>query len=614
MSAIGGFFRGVWRGLDGLRRVLHLVLLLLIFGFIIGAMSSSVPSLPASAALFIQPYGQIVEQRSGDPITIAFNEARGQGEAQTLLWDLLDSIRAATDDKRVRAIVLQLDYFSGAGQPTLEEVVAAMGEFRASGKKIVAYGTAFTQAQYYLAAHADEIYLDPTGEVLIEGYERYRMYYKGLLDKLAVDVHLFRVGEYKSAAEDMVRTDMSSQDRLETQAYLSALWTSYKAAIAKARGVEPEVIEQYANGYIDALRSNAGDAAQVALEAGLVTALKTEDEVTQRVIELTGADDEGSRYPVIEFDDYVNVQQAAQKLHGSGAGRVGVVVASGEILDGEQPPGTVGGLTAAALLREARDDDDIAAIVLRVNSPGGSVLASEQIYREVAAMRAAGKPVVVSMGDVAASGGYYIAAPANEIFASPNTVTGSIGIFAALPTIDRTLNKIGVTVDGVGTTQLSGKLRLDRSLDPALRDYVQLTIERGYELFLAHVAAGRGKTRDAVHTVAQGRVWIGTAAKEHGLVDKLGGYGDAVKAAAKLAKLAEGYGVQRLEPDLTWAEQLMLQLRVSGARLSGIVLGPAVNSVQAQLEPLAALRDEYTRLQRLTATTRPLAYCLCQVQ
>jgi protease IV len=614
MSAIGGFFRGVWRGLDGLRRVLHLILLLLIFGFVIGAMSSSVPSLPASAALFIQPYGQIVEQRSGDPITIAFNEARGQGEAQTMLWDLLDAIRAAAHDKRVRAIVLQLDYFSGAGQPTLEEVVAAMSEFRASGKKIVAYSTAFTQAQYYLAAHADEIYLDPTGEVLIEGYERYRMYYKGLLDKLAVDVHLFRVGEYKTAAEDMVRTDMSSQDRLETQAYLSALWTSYKAAIAKARGLEPEVIEQYTNGYIDALRSNAGDAAQVALEAGLVTALKTEDEVTQRVIELAGADDEGSRYPIIEFEDYVRVQHAAQQLRGAGAGRVGVVVASGEIMDGEQPPGTVGGLTAAALLREARDDDDIAAIVLRVNSPGGSVLASEQIYREVAAIRAAGKPVVVSMGDVAASGGYYVAAPANEIFASPNTVTGSIGIFAALPTIDRTLNKIGVTVDGVGTTELSGKLRVDRPLDPALRDYVQLTIERGYELFLAHVAAGRGKTRDAVDAVAQGRVWIGTAAKEHGLVDKLGGYGDAVGAAAKLGKLAEGYGVQRLEPDLSWAEQLMLQLRVSGARLSGMVLGPAVNSVQAQFAPLAALRDEYTRLQRLTATPRPLAYCLCQVQ
>jgi protease IV len=614
MSAIGGFFRGVWRGLDGLRRILHLILLLLIFGFFIGALGSSVPNLPGHAALFIQPNGRIVEQRSGDPITIAFNEARGQGEAQTLLWDLLDAIRAAAHDKRVRAIVLQLDYFAGSGQPTLEEVVAAMREFRASGKKIVAYGTSFTQAQYYLAAHADEIYLDPTGEVLIEGYERYRMYYKGLLDKLAVDVHLFRVGEYKSAAEDMVRTDMSSQDRVETQAYLNALWASYKAAIAKARGLEPEVIEQYTNGYIDALRSNAGDAAQIALEAGLVTALKTEDEVTQRVIELAGADDEGSGYPAIEFEDYVRVQHAEQKLHPVGAGRVGVVVASGEIRDGDQPPGIVGGLTAAALLRDARDDDDIAAIVLRVNSPGGSVLASEQIYREVAAIRKAGKPVVVSMGDVAASGGYYVAAPANEIIASPNTVTGSIGIFAALPTFDRTMNKIGVTLDGVGTTALSGKLRLDRPLDPALRDYVQLTLERGYELFLAHVAAGRGKSRDAVNAVAQGRVWIGTAAKEHGLVDKLGGYGDAVAAAAKLAKLAEGYHVQRMEPELSWAEQLMLQLRVSGARLSGLVLGPAVNSVQAQLEPFAALREEYSRLQRLTATTRPLAYCLCRVE
>ncbi|MEO6184725.1 MAG: signal peptide peptidase SppA [Steroidobacteraceae bacterium] len=615
MSAIGGFFKGVWRGLDGLRRILHLVLLLLIFGFIIGALRGNVPSLPAHGALYIQPYGDIVEQRSGDPLEIAFNEARGQAQSQTLLWDLTESIRAAAKDKRVSAIVLHLDYLTGGGQPTMEELVAAMREFRAAGKKIVAYGTSFSQTQYYVAANADEIYLDPVGEVLIEGYDRYRMYYKGLLDKLAVDVHLFRVGQYKSAAEDLVRTDMSAQDRLESQAYLNALWASYKTAVSKARGLAPDVIEQYANGYIDALRSNGGDAARVALEAGLVTGLKTDSEVTARVIQLVGADaKEENRYPAIEFEDYVRVHQAERRLHGSDGARVAVVIASGEIMDGDQPPGTVGGLTTAALLRDARDDEDIAAVVLRVNSPGGSVLASEQIYREVAAIRAAGKPVVVSMGDLAASGGYYVAAPANEIIASAATITGSIGIFAAVPTIDRTLGKLGVSVDGVGTTALSGKLRVDRPLDPALRDYVQLSIERGYELFLAHVAAGRGKTRDAVNEIAQGRVWIGSDAKEIGLVDRLGGYDDAVKSAARLAKLPEGYDVQRLEPDLSWAEQLAMRFRVSGARLAAMLTGPALNSVQTTLAPLAGMQKEYARIQRLTAATRPLAYCFCSAE
>jgi protease-4 len=550
----------VWRGLDGLRRVLHLILLLLIFGIIIGALRGSVPRLPSNAVLYIAPQGEIVEQLASDPIRRAFDEASGQGQHQTLLWDLTESITAAATDTRVKAILLQLDDMDSAGQPTLEEVAAALRTFRATGKKVVAQGTNFNQAQYYLAAQADEIYLDPTGEVLIEGYERYRTYVKGLLDKLYVDMHLFRVGKYKSGAEDLVRTDMSPEDRVETTVYLDALWKGWQAAVTSARKLPADAISQYANGYIGALRQNNGDTAAVAMGAGLVTALKSEDEVTQRMIELVGSDADEEDYPVIELGDYVRVHAAEKKLHKGAAGRVGVVVASGEILDGDQPPGTVGGFTASQLLRDARKNEDIAAVVLRVDSPGGSVQASEEIYREVAALKAEGKPVVISMGDLAASGGYYIAAPADRIFASPMTITGSIGIYAALPTLDRTLGKIGVTVDGVGTTALSGKLRLDRPMDPALRDYIQLSIEHGYETFLAHVAAGRGKTRDEVNEMGQGRVWIGNDAKQLGLVDSLGGYDDAVKAAAQLAKLPAGYAVERIEPDLTWAEELALQL------------------------------------------------------
>ena len=597
-----------------LRRTLHLVLLLLIFGFIIGALRGSLPIIPAKAALVIQPVGEIVEQRSGDPLQIAFNEARGERQTETLLWDLTESIRAAAKDSRIPAIVLQLDEFTGAGQPTLEEVAASLREFRATGKKIIAHGSSFSQSQYYLAAQADEIYLDPLGEVLLEGYERYRMYYKGLLDKLAVDVHLFRVGEFKSAAEDLVRTGMSDEDRLEARVYLEALWTSYKATVGKARDLSPEVIDQYANGYIDALRTNSGDAARVALEAGLVTGIKTADEVTTRVQELVGEDESGGGYPAIDLGDYTRIHAAEQQLRRGAKGRVGVVVASGEILDGRQPSGVIGGITTADLLREARDDDDIAAVVLRIDSPGGSIFASEQIYREVAAIKAAGKPVVVSMGDLAASGGYYVAAPADEIFASATTITGSIGIYSVLPTLDRTLGKFGVTVDGVGTTALSGKLRLDRPLDPLLKDYLQLNIERGYELFVGHVAAGRNKTRDQVDALGRGRVWIGSEAKAQGLVDTLGGFDDAVKAAARRANLKPGYAVERVEPELSWAEQLAMQLKVRAARLSGNVLGPAVGEVQAALEPLAPLSRELARVKRLAASQKTLAYCFCSVE
>ncbi len=595
--------------------MLHLVLLLLIFGFIVGALRGNVPYVPGKAALLLQPRGQIVEQLDSDPISRAFDEARGLGQTQTLLWDLTETIRYAAKDRRVRLLVLDLDYLDGAGQPTLAEVTAALDDFRASGKKVIARSTSYTQARYYLASHADEIHLDPLGEVLLEGYERYRMYYKGLLDKLAVDVHLFRVGAWKSAAEDLVRVDMSPEDRAESQTYLNGLWSGYRQAVGSARGLDPEAIDDYANGYIQALREHRGDAASVALEAGLVTDLTTQSQFDAHVAGLMGDADEAD-FPAVGFSDYLRVRRAEEGLHRKGSSRVGVVVASGEIHDGEQPPGTIGGVTTSELLRRARDNSDIAAVVLRVDSPGGSVFASEQIYREVVALKDAGKPVVVSMGDVAASGGYYIAAPADRIIAHPMTITGSIGIYAALPIVDRTLDKVGVTVDGVGTTALSGKLRVDRPLDPVLRDYVQLRIEAGYDLFLDHVAEGRGSTRDEMNEVAQGRVWIGSDALAHKLVDSLGTYDDAVREAAQLAALPEGYAVERVELKLSWAEQLALRLRMSIARLSGRLLGPTLASLHSPLESLAGLPgrplEELERLRKLLDSRGALAYCFCR--
>ncbi len=502
----------VWRGLDVLRRFLHLLLLLALFGFVFGALRSSIPKLPQNAALVLHPEGQLVEELASEPLQRAFDEASGQGPSQTLLWDLTDAIRHAATDKRVAALVLELDDMDGAGQPTLEELAAALRDFRASGKKIVAYATAFSQARYYVAAQADEIYLDPLGEVVIDGFERYRTFLKGALDKLSIDMHLFRVGMYKSAAETYTRTDMSKEDREESLAYLGALWNGYQAAVGGARQLGTGAIASYANGYMGAVRTAHGDAAKVALDAGLVTGLKSAPDVEKRLIELVGEDTDTHSFRTIAGHDYIRVVQAEKKVRHEGPRRVAVIIASGNMVDGDQPPGTIGGHSTAELVRDARQDDDVKAVVLRIDSGGGSAMAAEQIYREVIALKQAGKPVVASMGDYAASGGYYIAAPADEIFASANTITGSIGIFATLPTVDRGLARLGITVDGVGTTELSGAMRVDRPLSPQVRDYLQVTVERGYEQFLAHVAEGRNRSRDEIHSIAQGRVWVGSDA------------------------------------------------------------------------------------------------------
>jgi len=623
---IGRIFVGIWRGLDGLRKFLHLVVLLTIFGFVVGALRTSIPHISDKSALVISPVGEIVEQLSGDAVDQALARVQGDRREETLLWDLVDALKAAKKDARIAAVVIDLDSMTGGGQPTLAELTAAIKDFRSSGKKVVAHATSYLQESYYVASAADEIYLDPMGLVAIDGYDRYRTYYKELFDKLGVEVNLFRVGVYKSAAEVYTRTDMSPEDREESLAYLNALWLSYRTAVAQARGLTPTDISDYVSNSVPAMLAAKGDAAKVALDARLVTGLKSSIDVERRMVELVGGDspkeneekveadesDAGESYNSTSLDDYLRIVHAEKEARGAGSDKIGVIVAAGEILDGSQPPGTVGGQSAANLIREAREDDDIKAIVLRVDSPGGSVFASEQIYREVRAAQKAGKPVVVSMGDLAASGGYYIASSADEIWAHPATITGSIGIFGAIPTFQNTLKKIGVSVDGVGTTNLSGQVRLDKPLGEDAKVLIQSFIERGYEEFLAHVAEGRKKTRDEVHAIAQGRVWIGTDAKEKGLVDQLGLFDEAVKSAARLADVDE-YEIKRIEPELSWAESLALQIRVWFAKnfVGDIAARIPALQVAREFEPL---QREIMRWSRMNARDNRYAYCFCDVR
>jgi protease IV len=604
------FFSGLWRGLDGLRRALHLILLLVIFGALVGVLRGSVPLVPGRAALVIAPEGPLVEQLSGDPRTRALDEALGNEREQALLWDLKAAIRAAAGDKRIQVLALDLDKLESATQPDLAELAAAIREFRASGKKVIAYGVELTQERYYIAAQADEIYLDPMGFVLVEGYDRYRTYLKDALDKLGVDINVFRVGQFKSAVETYTRTSMSPEDREESRAYLTALWNAYQQEVTRARKLAPDALAKYTDSFMQTVPAAQGDAAKVALSDGLVTGLKTQLEVEQRLTELVGPNDEGDSFSGISSADYLRGAKVAEKLS-LNRQKVGVIVAAGEILDGEQPPGTIGGDSTAHLIREARTDKDVKALVLRVDSPGGSVLASEEIYRELVALRAAGKPLIVSMGGYAASGGYYISAPADEIFAHPATITGSIGIFAIIPTVDKTLGKVGVSTDGVGTTALSGQLRIDRPLSEGAKAVLQSVTTHGYDEFLERVASGRKKSRDEINTIAQGRVWAGVDAKRVGLVDELGSFDDAVQAAARRAKLTT-WSIKFIEPKLTWAETLAMNLK--GALVRMFV---HASPDQAALRQLAQRFDPVTHqaalLSRFSQPNRLYAYCFCEV-
>jgi protease-4 len=609
-SSIGSFFLLVWRILDGIRKVLSLILLLVIFGFLLAALHTSMPAVPRSAALIIDPQGELVEQLSIDPVRRAVGEATGGGSPETLLRDVTDAIVAAKDDERIKLIVLDLSSLSPSGLSKLQEVGAAIREFRAAGKRVVVAADSFDQTQYYIAAQAGEVYLDPLGLVYIDGFSYYRMFLKDAIDKLGVDVNVFRAGTFKSFTDQYSRTDMSASEREESSAWLSVLWNAYQRDVTRARSLPPTALDDYVTQGPAALSALQGDSAKLALQRGLVTALKSRRQLGDELKTLVGEDKETHSFNSIDLAQYIATVRAKRALKQKSDVRVAIVVASGEILDGRQPPGTIGGESTADLLREVRYDDTVKAVVLRVDSPGGSMLASEQILREVQALRKAGKPVVASMSTYAASGGYYISAAANQIFASPTTLTGSIGVFAVVPTFERTLEKLGVNVDGIGTNPLAGGMRLDRSLSADTKQLLQSSVDHAYAEFLQRVSEGRKKTPEDIDKIAQGRVWAGADAERIGLVDHLGGLADAVSAAAKLADLNGDYGVDYVQTELSLREQLLLQLRSQGlslARAAG--LAPMPSEVERVLDPVLA---QARSIARLNDPRGLYAYCWCR--
>ncbi|HEY2144462.1 MAG TPA: signal peptide peptidase SppA [Steroidobacteraceae bacterium] len=609
-AALKGFFRLVWRILEGIRKALHLALLLLIFGFVLAALHTSIPIVPRSTALVIAPQGELVEQLSGDPVRRALGEASGGPAPETLLRDVTEAISAAKSDSRIKLIVLNLDELDPSGLSKLQEVGAAIRDFRASGKRVVALGDSLNQTQYYLAAQAGEVYLDPMGEVSITGFSYYRMYYKDAIDKLGIDFNVFRAGTFKSFTDQFSRNDMAASEREETSVWLESLWSAYTQDVTRARSLPAGALKDFIDEQPAALQAVNGDMAKMALQRGLVTALKSRRQVADDLKGLVGEDQDSHSFNAIGMNQYLVAVRSRHVLKSKSDAKVGVVVASGEIFDGRQMPGAIGGESTSDLLRQARFDAAVKAVVLRVDSPGGSEFASEKILREVLALRKAGKPVVVSMSTYAASGGYYIAAAANQIFASPTSITGSIGVFSFIPTFQRSLEKLGIKVDGIGTTPLAGDLRIDRSLGPSTKLLLQASVDHAYGQFLRRVADGRKKSVQDVDKIAQGRVWSGVDAQRIGLVDHLGGLKDATESAAKLAELGTDYDVDYIETELSLREELMMQIRSQAVRVgqaAGLI--PPRSDVERILDPLL---EQARAIAKLNDPRGLYSYCWCR--
>ena len=625
-NPVASFFIGLWDVMNFTRRLILnllffglLLLILVLFVFAMGKGASSGRTLQDRTTLVIAPEGRLVEQFSADPVSRALAKAIGDNSAEEVqLRDLVRALDAAREDKKIERVVLQLDKLQPSGFASMREVAASLQELRASGKDIVAYSDNMSQWQYLLAAQAKEIYLDPMGGVVLEGLGRYRQYFRtGLQDKLGVDVHLFKVGEYKSAAEPYVLDAASPQAKEADLFWMNDVWQRYLADIATARKLDAAQLAAGIDTMPEGIAAAGGDLAKFALQQKLVDGLKTREEVEALLADRGVADEDADGgFRSINLDEYLT-QLDIRRSPVDSRPQVAVVVASGEIAGGDLPAGRVGGESTSALLREARDDDNVKAVVLRVDSPGGEVFASEQIRREVVALKAAGKPVVVSMGDLAASGGYWISMNADRIYADPSTITGSIGIFGMIPNLSRSLDKIGVHTDGVGTTRFAGAFDITRPMDPAVGQVIQSVINKGYADFTGKVADARSKPVEAVDEVARGRVWSGAQAKERGLVDAFGGLKAAIADASNRAKLGgpDKVRVRYIEKPATPFAQFLSGFAGThaGAWMLGesgvarMMLARAMPEVDTQLRFV----EDAARDPRGSAPVKALAYCFC---
>ncbi|WP_233069726.1 signal peptide peptidase SppA [Motilimonas eburnea] len=600
MRAIKWLFRTIGKTINFVRLlILNLIFLAIVAVVVIGFNTDNSVQVPQGAALTLDLSGVIVEERRPvDPFQEISNEIFGKDPNQfreTALTDIIHAIRFAQSDNRISALVLRLEQLQGTGMNKLFEIGDALDKFKASGKKIYAYGDFYSQSQYFLASYADEVMLNPQGAILLQGLGVYRLYFKSAIEKLDITPHVFKVGTYKSFVEPYTRNDMSATSKEANLHWLNQLWDSYVSSVAAQRQIGQDDVAPNIESYLARLRSVNGDQAAYAKATGLVDELRTQQQANQFLMANIGKSHSGESYLNIGLNSYLAAIPDAFNYHEQGQDKVAAIFASGQIMSGKQPTGVIGGETLSDLLSQARIDPHVKAVVLRLDTPGGSAFASEQVRQEILALKQANKPVVVSMSSTSASGGYWIASAANEIVASPVTLTGSIGIFGMFATLENALAKMGINNDGVGTHVLSG-VDVTRPLPDYMKQIIQMGIDNGYQQFISVVAEGRNMNLEQVDKLAQGRVWTGQDAKEKGLVDHLGGLDIALSRAVNLAQL-ENYEVKVIRPELSAKEQFMADLMTQSAQIveqsviSSSTVRQFLKALDEQAAPLVQFND-----------------------
>lgn len=565
MKFLSNLLRPIWNFINGIRRVIvNLVFFILLIGvFLVLNQGEDIPTVPEGGLLVLNPSGVLVEEATYLSATDRFfNEATGSGTTpETDLHAFLAIIDDAATDDRISGVVLDLRNFWGGGLSKLQMVADRLEKVRAAGKPIIAHGNFYSQSQYFIASQADTVYLNPQGSVAVDGYHMYPTYFSSLLEKLKVTTYIFRVGDFKSAVEPYSRDSMSAEAKEANQEWVDAMWAEYLSGITRHREVAPEILSGEMDDFLALFTEANNSQANLALNAGLVDSLAHSEEIRQALIDVGGYDEDKKSFRGIGWRDYrqaIASERSETANDKDESGEVRVVFASGTILDGNQPAGTVGGATLSNRLRDIRLDDNVKAVVLRIDSPGGSAFASEQIRQELLLLREAGKPVVSSMSSVAASGGYWIAAGTDQIVAPSSVITGSIGVFGMFFSIDESLAEVGVYSDGVSSTEFP-YIDITRPLSDSAQRALQGGVDRIYQDFLELVASARGMTTEAVHEVAQGRVWTGSKALELGLIDRIGELDDATAIAAELAGL-ESYRVTFPTPELSGFDAFLAQL------------------------------------------------------
>jgi len=585
--SVFNIFRYCGKGFTVIRNTLvNVVLLILIIAVIASFVPDTKSPISDDSILKLDIAGDIVEEKralSSFENFLATSMQTGKPDPETALQDILDVINSSASDDRITVLLLNLKYMGKAGLNQLYTIGEALENFKKSGKKVIAAEDYYSQSQYFLASHANSVIVNPMGGVDLHGFGVYKLYFRKALDKLAINYNIFRVGTFKAAVEPLIRDDMSPEDRLQNELWLNALWDIYTESIVKLRKIQPEAITYYTNNIAKALQGTDGNPAKLAYETGLVDHIFTRMEITDYLSSLTKQPSEPTKF--ISSKVYFDSLTPSYSLVDTETAKIGLIVAEGNILPGKQPPGLIGGDSLASLIRKARNDEQVKALVLRISSGGGSAFASEIIRQELLELKKSGKPLVVSMGSVAASGGYWIAADADQIWASQASITGSIGVFGAIPTFEKLLDSIGVYSDGVGTTPLAAGINLTQDLPDQLKTAIQQTVAFNYNQFLSIVAEGRNIDKAKVAEIAEGRVYDGQTAQNLGLVDELGDLQDAIGAAAGLAEL-DDFKTEYIRLPLSTKEQFLhfLATQAGSIEASLGLSHPALTQIKNKLK------------------------------